>query len=94
MAVLDIYVISPLQDLTLYAAVFTPGHALNVGVQRKMEAHLSDCRAAGMDFVPIVVETLGRLNEDASLPLGRLGRPPPNVLYSPDNPFTIRFFTP
>ena len=54
-----IHVISPLQDLTLYAAASTPGHALNVGMQRKLTAHLSDCRAAGMDFVPIVVETLG-----------------------------------
>ena len=63
-ATLDIHIISPLQDLILCASASTPGHALRVGVQRKLMAHLSDCRAAGMDFVPIVVETLGGLSED------------------------------
>ena len=53
-AALDIYIISPFQDLTLSAAASAPSHALNVGVQRKLVAHLSDCHAAGMDFVPIV----------------------------------------
>ena len=36
-AALDIHVISPLQELTLYAAASTPGHTVKVGVQR-MEA--------------------------------------------------------
>ena len=46
-----------------------------MGVQRKMEAHLSDCCAAGMDFVPIVVETLGGgLYEDAIITVGVIGK--------------------
>ena len=51
-----------------------------MGVQRKLAAHLSDRCAAGMDFVPIVVETLGGLLRMPSLLFGRLGRPSPNVL--------------
>ena len=61
---LDIHVISPLQDLTLCAAASTPGHSLHVGMQGKLAAHLSDCRAAGMDFLPTVVESLGGLSKD------------------------------
>ena len=83
-AALDIHVISPLQYRILYAAVSTPGQALNVGVQRKMEAHLSDCLAAGMDFVPVVVEALGGGGEGclrmSSLLFRRLGRQSPNML--------------
>ena len=63
-AALDIHVISPFQALTLHEAAATPGHALNVGVQRKLAAHLADCRAVGVDFIPIVMETLGGLAKD------------------------------
>ena len=73
-AALDVHVVSPLRDLTLCAAASTPGHALNVGVQRKLAAHLSDCRAAGMDFVPVVVETLGGLSEDAISTVRAIGK--------------------
>ena len=40
-AALDVTVISPLQQQTLHAAASTPGHALQVGIQRKLTAHLS-----------------------------------------------------
>ena len=70
-AALDIHVISPLQELTLYGAASTPGHALNVGVQRKLAA---DCCAAGMDFVPNVVETLGGLSEDTIATVWAIGK--------------------
>ena len=63
-AALDVHVISPLQQLTLHEAASTPGHALEVGVQRKFSAHLSACRAAGVDFFPIVAETFGGLGQD------------------------------
>ena len=39
-----------------------------------MVAHLSDYHAAGMDFVPIVVETLGACLRMPSLPLGAIGK--------------------
>ena len=63
-AALDVHVISPLQDLTLLKAASTPGHALQVGVRRKLTSHLANCRAAGVEFIPIVAETLGGLAED------------------------------
>ena len=47
-----------------HEAASTPGHALQVGVQRKLASHLSACRSAGVDFIPVVAETLGGLAED------------------------------
>ena len=63
-AALDIHVISSLQQQTVGEAASTPGHALQVGVQCKLVSHLSACRSAGVDFIPIVTEVLGRLAED------------------------------
>ena len=59
-AALDVHVILPLQQLTLHKAASTPGHALQVGVQRKLASHLSACCSAGVDFNPLVAET-GRI---------------------------------
>ena len=84
-----------LQDLSLDTAASTPGHALNLGVQRKLAAHLSDCRTAGIDFAPIVVETLkrARLMVPSSL-CGRLRRLSPNVLaLTIPLPVLVSFFT-
>ena len=73
-AALDIHVISLLQQLTLDEAASTPGHALQVGTQRKLAAHLSECRSGRLctcqnadlvDFVPVVAETLGSLSDEA-----------------------------
>lgn len=63
-AALDVHVISPLQSSIVHEAASTPGHALEVGVRRKLAAHLSACRATGVDFLPIVAETLGGLCHD------------------------------
>ena len=51
----DVLAISPLQELTITEAAQTPGHALQVGVQRK----LTKPSLLGTDFVPLVAETLG-----------------------------------
>ena len=51
-----------------------PGHALLVGVQRKLSSHLSNCRSAGLEFIPLVFETLGGLAEDSISTLHSLGR--------------------
>ena len=64
-AALDVSVISPLQQLTITEAATTPGHALTVGVRRKLASNLPACRAAGVDFFPVVVETLGGWCPDA-----------------------------
>ena len=37
---------------------------MQVGVQRKLTSHLTGCRSAGVEFIPIVAETLGGLAED------------------------------
>ena len=37
---------------------------MQVGVQRKLTSHLAGCRSAGVEFIPIVAETLGVLAED------------------------------
>ncbi len=63
-AALDVHVISPLQQSIIHEAASTPGHALQVGIQRKLTAHLQPCRSVGITFTPIVAETLGGLCED------------------------------
>ena len=67
------HIISPLQQQTIAEAAFTPGHALQVGVQRKLASHLSACCSAGVDFIPIVAEALGSLVEDTIMIVRRLG---------------------
>ena len=73
-AALDVSVISPLQRLTLADAASTQGHALSVGVHRKLTSNLPACRAAGVDFSPIVVETLGGWCPDAVATIRSIGR--------------------
>ena len=59
LAALDVTVISTLQQLTLVGAASTLGHALRIGEEWKMAAHTEACRAVGVLFVPLVVESLG-----------------------------------
>ena len=73
-AALDVHIISPLQRKTVQEAAHTPGHALQVGIQRKLTAHLSACRAVGVEFVPIVAKTLGGLAEDSIATVRALGK--------------------
>ena len=63
-AAVDVHVISPLQQSIVLESAFTPGHALHVGTQRKLAAHLQPCRSVGVTFIPLVVESLGGLSED------------------------------
>ena len=63
-AALDVHIISPLQQLTVAGAASSPGHALEVGVRRKLASHLSECRSIGVDFIPLVAEILGGLAKD------------------------------
>ncbi len=55
-AALDVHVISPLQSLTLSEAARTQGHALQVGVQRKLASNLPNCRSMGLTCIPLVAE--------------------------------------
>ncbi len=63
-ATLDVHVISPLQSLTMSEAARTQGHALQVGVQRKLASNLPNCRSMGLTCIPLVAETLGGLADD------------------------------
>ena len=73
-AALDISVISTMQQLTLQGAANIPGYALGVGEERKMAAHAEECRAVGITFIPLVVETLGGWSEDAIHTIRAIGR--------------------
>ena len=73
-AALDVSVISPLQHLTLAGTASSPGHAFCVGVRRKMSSNLPACRSAEVDFLPIVVETLGRWCPDAITTICSIGQ--------------------
>ncbi|XP_064394938.1 uncharacterized protein LOC135342184 [Halichondria panicea] len=73
-AALDVHVISPLQSLTLSEAARTQGHALQVGVQRKLASNLPSCRSVGMTCIPLVAETLGGLAEDFISTIRDIGR--------------------
>ena len=86
-AALDIPGISTMQQQTLAGASITPGYALRVGEERKMIAHAGACRAGGVTFIPLVMESLGGWSEEAiqtiksigRLQGQRLGIPPPET---------------
>ena len=73
-AALDVTVISTLQQQTLLGAASVPGHALQVGEDRKMAAHADACRAVGVVFVPLVMETLGGWCDEAIRTIRWIGR--------------------
>ena len=89
-AALDVHVISPLQVLTVADAALTPGHALQVGVQRKLASNLSACRSSGTDFVPLVAETPGGLAEDTISTITYISRAIADRSSSPDPATTSR----
>ena len=60
-------------QLTLVGAASTLGHALRVGKQRKMAAHAEACRAVGVLFVPLVVESVGRWSDEAIHTIASIG---------------------
>ena len=65
---------SLLQQLTLAEATSSPSHALGFGVRRKLISNLPACHLAGVDFIPIVVETLGGWCPDAISTIRLIGR--------------------
>ena len=73
-AALDVTVISPLQHQTLSQAASDRGSALLVAEARKRTLHHEGCRAAGVTFIPLAVETLGGWSRDASLTITAICR--------------------
>ena len=73
-ASLNISVITPLQKLTLSGVATSPGHVLNVGANRKLAAGPPACPTAGVEFIPLMVETLGGWSSEAILNLKKIGQ--------------------
>ena len=61
-------------EAVLSGAASTLGHALNVGTRRKLTSHISDCRAAGVEFFPLVAETLGGLAKNTIHIISSIGK--------------------
>ena len=73
-AALDVTVISTMQQATIQGAAISQGHALLVGEGRKLVAHADACRAVGVSFIRIVVETFGGMSASSVSTLACLGR--------------------
>ena len=52
----------------------SPAAAINMRKAAKNRAHLENCRAQGISFKPLVVETFGGWDADAVKTLKKLGR--------------------
>ncbi|XP_026392583.1 uncharacterized protein LOC113287919 isoform X2 [Papaver somniferum] len=64
---------------------FTPGHAINVAVSRKVNKYLNICTTHGYGFKALDFTTLGELGEDTILFLKRVG----NCLASHDANYKV-----
>ena len=70
----DVSVTSPTQEATVLQAANRPGAAIDARKASKNRAHFADCRAQGIFFQPLVVESFGGWDRDALLFLKELGR--------------------
>ena len=61
----DVSVTSPTQEAVLYLAAEHAASAINARKTSKNRAHLENCRAQGISFFPLVVETFGGWDADA-----------------------------
>ena len=73
-AALDVTVISTMQKRALAGAATTQGFALSLGEDRKRAAHSKPCKAIGVDFIPLVVESFGGWSSLAVDTIRRIGR--------------------
>ena len=70
----DISVVSPTQNAIILRAAETPAAAIEMRKSSKIRDHFSDCRAQGIAFKPLVVESFGGWDVDAVKLLKKLGR--------------------
>ena len=91
-AALDVSVISTLQPLTLSGSALSQGHALQVGEDRKVAAHQEDCLAVGVDFIPLIAETLGGWSVRACELIRRISRLMANRVGSSPSDTTTHLF--
>ena len=62
---LDVSVISPTQDAVLHRAADSAAAAIEMRKSSKIRNHFDNCRAEGITFQPLVVETFGGWDKDA-----------------------------
>ena len=82
------HILSSTTYLDLGCLASIPGHALDVGAERKLAAHAASCHSNGVHFFLLVVKTLGGWSREAiqtmsqigSLQDLRSGSPPANCL--------------
>ena len=72
-AAIDVTVINPLQDSVVNEAAVTPGHALSVAHQRKLDKSWEACNRQGIVFLPLAVESLGAWHPSAISEVKKLG---------------------
>ena len=65
--------INPLQAATVAQAAQTPGHALKVAHQRKLDKSWQPCHDQGIVFLPLAVESLGGWHKAAIDEIKKLG---------------------
>ena len=70
----DVSVVSPTQDAIIHRAADSPAAAIEMRKASKNRAHFENCRAQGIAFKPLVVETFGGWDADAVKLLKKLGR--------------------
>ena len=70
----DVSVTSPTQEAFIHLAASTPAVAIDKRKQSKNRDHLEDCRSAGIFFQPLVVETFGGWDRDATTFLKKIAR--------------------
>ena len=73
-AALDVTVVSPFQQATLLRAAREPGFALHLHLRQKLNKYEEACRAQGISFHALVVETLGSWEEGSAEIIKRLGK--------------------
>ena len=61
----DVSVISPTQEAILLRAAETPAAAIEMRKAQKSRAHFENCRAHGIRFQPLVVESFGGWDKTA-----------------------------
>ena len=70
----DVSVVSPTQDAILHRAADTPAAAIEMRKAAKNRLHFDNCRAQGIVFEPLVVETFGGWDSRATKLLKDMAR--------------------
>ena len=73
-AALDVTVTSPLQASMVTRVAANAGFASEAAKKRKCDRYATRCTAAGIDFVPLAVDTLGGWEPDALFHLKWIAR--------------------